>query len=102
MSISAKELAQKLNISAATVSMVLNRKPGISEKTRNLVLDAAREYGYDFSKKWDTAEEKGSILYVIYKKHGTVVADTPFFSQLTEGIEQACKGKGFELQITYF
>ncbi len=50
MSISAKELAQKLNISAATVSMVLNRKPGISEKTRNLVLDAAREYGYDFSK----------------------------------------------------
>ena len=69
MSISAKELAQKLNISAATVSMVLNRKPGISEKTRNLVLDAAREYGYDFSKKWDTAEEKGSILYVIYKKH---------------------------------
>ncbi len=30
MSISAKELAQKLNISAATVSMVLNRKPGIS------------------------------------------------------------------------
>ena len=48
MSISAKELAQKLNISAATVSMVLNRKPGISEKTRNLVLEAAREYGYDF------------------------------------------------------
>lgn len=102
MAISAKELAKKLNISAATVSMVLNRKPGISEKTRTLVLEAAREYGYDFSKKLEASEEKGSILYVIYKKHGTVVADTPFFSQLTEGIEQACKGKGYELQITYF
>lgn len=102
MSISAKELAQKLNISAATVSMVLNRKPGISEKTRNTVIDAAKEYGYDFSKKWDLSEEKGNIQYVIYKKHGTVVGDTPFFSQVTEGIEQACKADGYELQINYF
>lgn len=102
MSISAKELAEKLNISAATVSMVLNRRPGISEKTRTMVIEAAKEYGYDFSKKWDFSQEKGSIQYVIYKKHGTVVGDTPFFSQLTEGIEQACKAEGFELQITYF
>ena len=102
MSISAKELAQKLNISAATVSMVLNRKPGISEKTRNIVIEAAKEYGYDFSKKWNLSEEKGNIQYVIYKKHGTVVGDTPFFSQMTEGIEKACKAEGYELQINYF
>lgn len=102
MSISAKELAQKLNISAATVSMVLNHKPGISEKTRNMVIDAAKEYGYDFAKKWDAGDDKGSILYVIYKKHGTVVGDTPFFSQVTEGIEHACKMEGYELSITYF
>lgn len=101
MSITAKELAKKLNISAATVSMVLNQKPGISEKTRNLVMEAAKENGYDFSKRGDGTEEKGSILYVIYKKHGTVVTDTPFFSRLTEGIEQSCKAKGYELQITY-
>ena len=73
MSISAKELAKRLNISAATVSMVLNKKPGISEKTRNLVIEAAKEYGYDFSRKWDPHEEKGTIQYVIYKKDGTVV-----------------------------
>lgn len=102
MSISAKELAQKLNISAATVSMVLNRKPGISEKTRNMVIEAAKEYGYDFSKKWDSGEAKGIIQYVIYKKHGTVVGDTPFFAQVIEGIEQACRAEGYELSITYF
>ena len=45
MAISAKELAEKLGISAATVSMVLNKKPGISEATRTMVLDAARQYG---------------------------------------------------------
>lgn len=102
MSISAKELAKRLNISAATVSMVLNKKPGISEKTRNLVIEAAKEYGYDFSRKWDPHEEKGTIQYVIYKKDGTVVGDTPFFSQVTEGIDQACKDEGYELQVTYF
>lgn len=102
MSISAKELAKKLNISAATVSMVLNRKPGISEKTRNMVIEGAKEYGYDFSKKWDLSEGKGNIQYVIYKKHGTVVSDTPFFAQVTEGIQQTCKAEGYELQISYF
>ena len=70
MSISAKELAQKLNLSAATVSMVLNRKPGISEKTRNMVLSAAREYGYDFSRKGDPDAPRGVIQLVIYKKLG--------------------------------
>lgn len=102
MSISAKELAQRLNISAATVSMVLNRKPGISEKTRNMVLSAAREYGYDFSKKGDPDAPKGVFQLIIYKKHGAVVTDTHFFAQLTEGIDLGCKEAGFELQISYF
>ncbi len=102
MSISAKELAKKLNISAATVSMVLNNKPGISEKTRELVLSAAHEYGFDFSKLEAKASASGNIQLVIYKKHGIVVTDTPFFSQLLEGIEQCCKNKSYSLQITYF
>lgn len=101
MAISAKELAQKLNLSAATVSMALNNKPGISDRTRLIVLEAAQKYGCHISKKTDSAEE-GSILYVIYKKHGAIVADTPFFSQLTEGIQQICRDKGYELLIYYF
>lgn len=101
MAISAKELAQKLNLSAATVSMALNNKPGISDRTRLTVLEAAKEYGVNLSKKTDPAED-GSILYVIYRKHGAIVADTPFFSQLTEGIQQLCRDKGYELLIYYF
>lgn len=101
MSISAKEIAAKLNISTATVSMVLNDKPGISEKTRELVLSTAKEYGYNFSKKNKTTH-KGVIDFIIYKEHGTIVTDTPFFSQLTEGIDRGCKQAGYELLITYF
>lgn len=102
MSISAKELAKKLNISAATVSMVFNDKPGISEKTREQVLSAARKYGFDLSKFEAKTTASGSIQLVIYKKYGVVVTDTPFFSQLLEGAEQCCKNMNFSLQITYF
>ncbi len=102
MIISAKELAQRLNISAATVSMVLNNKPGISEKTRQMVLEAAREFGYQPSRKQEEAPSKGTIQFVIYKKHGAIVTDTPFFSQVTEGIDAGCKEAGYELQIFYF
>ena len=37
MSITAKELARKLGLSAAAVSMALNNKPGVSESTRQKV-----------------------------------------------------------------
>ena len=101
MAISAKEIAEKLNISAATVSMVLNNKPGISEATRKKVIDAAHKYGFDFS-KLENKTFSGIIQLIIYKKHGMVVTDTPFFSHLLEGIEQCCREKNFSLQIKYF
>ena len=43
----------------------------------------------------------GAIYFVIYKKHGTVVADTPFFSQVSEGISQGCKKNDYRLKISY-
>ena len=71
MSITAKELAQRLHLSAATVSMVLNRKPGISDETRDLVLSEAKRCGYDFSKI--KTPPPGTVYLVVYKKHGEVV-----------------------------
>ena len=38
MSITAKELARKLNLSQTAVSMALNNKPGVSTETRRLRL----------------------------------------------------------------
>lgn len=82
--------------------MVLNNRPGISDKTRERVLNAAQKYGYDFSRIDGRAAAEGSIQLIIYKKHGIVVSDTPFFSQLVESIEQGCRDAHLTLQITYF
>ena len=41
MSITAKELAQKLGLSQTAVSMALNNKPGVSTETRRMIIEAA-------------------------------------------------------------
>jgi len=41
-----KEIAKKLNISHVAVSYAMNGLPGVSEETRQKVLDAANEMGY--------------------------------------------------------
>ena len=51
MSITAKELAAKLGLSESAISLALNDKPGVSRATRRRVIEAAKAYGYDFSKR---------------------------------------------------
>ena len=102
MNISAKELAKLINVSPATVSMVFNNKPGISDATRELVLKTAAEYGYAPKKNESSGASSRIIQLVNYKKHGKVAADTPFFSQLTEGISTECTRQGCALHISYF
>ncbi len=101
MGITAKELAEKLNLSAAAVSMALHNKPGVSTQTRQLVYDTALKYGFDFSKISEKKQVDGSIYLVIYQKHGTVVADTPFFSKVIEGVSLGCKNQYYKMKTSY-
>ncbi len=101
MGITAKELAKELHLSEAAISMALNDKPGVSTQTRQRVKEAAEKYGYDFTRITGRHSPTGSIYFAIYRRHGAVVADTPFFSELSEGIRQACRDKGYKLNIIY-
>ena len=53
----------------------------------------AQEIGYVSSVKVN------SIKFVIYKRDGLVVADTPFFAALIEGVDQACRDAGYDTVI---
>ena len=102
LSVTAKELAAQLGLSESAVSIALNNRPGVSTATRRRVMDAARDAGYDFSRRAVAqSEKKGSICFVIYKKSGAVVDDTPFFSELSEGISLSCKKAHYDLTIRY-
>ena len=102
MSITAKELAAKLGLSESAISLALNDKPGVSRETRRRVIEAAKAYGYDFSKKASAATgKKGTICFAIYKKSGAVVSDTPFFSTLTDGISMGCRRQHYDCVVRY-
>ena len=102
MSITGKELAAILGLSESAVSLALNDKPGVSRATRQRVIEAAKQYGFDFSSKTVTAVgKKGTICFVIYKKSGAVVSDTPFFSTLTDGISMGCRRRRYDCVVRY-
>ena len=75
-----KELAEILDLSPATVSLVLNNRPGISEATRKKVKDAVIELGCEDMINIKEKKKK-TLLFVVYRKNTT---DDKFqrFSQL--------------------
>lgn len=101
MAVTGKELAEQLGISAAAVSMALNGKPGVGDALRAEIIEAARAHGYDFSRVEGKREREGAVAFVIYKKSGAVVTDSPFFSQLAEGISRGCRLNQCALRVFY-
>lgn len=102
MSVTAKELAQKLGISATAVSMALNNKPGVSTETRAKIIKAAEEYGYDFSKIKKTPGRDGSVYIIFYKTHDAILSYTPIFNELYDGVRSVCQKEHFAVKIMQF
>lgn len=101
MAVRIKDIADALGLSNATVSMVINNKPGVSPETRKKVMKMLVESGYRahlLSKAPIPGEE---IAFIVCKKHGRVVGDTPFFARIIEEMEHACRDAGHTLSITY-
>lgn len=99
MGITAKELAKKLNLSATAVSIALNNKPGVSPKTRELVIAEAEKYGYDFTRLALKKNHAGDIYCIICRTHNAILNYTPIFSEITDGIEAECRRNDFRLRI---
>lgn len=101
MKVTAKEIAQQLGLSQAAVSLALRGRPGVSEATRRQVLAKAQKLG--FAPPEHAQEDPSNMIQlVIFKRHGKVVADTPFFQQLTEGVAERAQELGYHLSVTFF
>lgn len=97
-----RTLAAQLGVSTATISMVLNNKPGISDETRERVLAEVKAAGYNIRRNSAVSRKpKDNVSLIVYKKHGKVIGDTPFFSTLIESIEKKADLEGYRLNIRY-
>lgn len=93
-----QDIARIAGVSPGTVSNALNNRKGVGKEKREKILKIAEELGYY---KNINKEESKAIRFIIYKKHGYVVSDTPFFSALIEGIERECRAEGYEMLISH-
>ncbi len=106
MRVKYKDIANELGISTTAVSLALNNKPGVSEETRSKVFELYRSQMYAVNPQ--SAEvsmsriEHEPILLVIHKKHGEIINDNPFFSDLIATIEQELMSQSFPLRILHF
>lgn len=97
MKVTAKQVAERMGISAAAVSMALNNKPGVSLEMRHKIIDTATEMGYDFTRINSKNARSNTIAFIFF--HRNMVFDTPFFSDLTVSVETTIKEKGYQFCV---
>lgn len=93
MKVNIKQISQITGFSPATVSNALNYKRGVNAETAAKVRRVAQNLGY-FEENRIT-----KVKFVIFKRTGVVVEDTPFFPAMITGVEEECRSCGMEMQI---
>lgn len=100
--VTARDVAKAAGVSPATVSLVFRNKEGVGRDTRKRVLEVAKKIGFQYDAPVEP-RKTSTLLLVIYKQHGRVVADTPFFESLIKGVSDTTYQLGYHrLSISYF
>ena len=105
MKLKNKDIAKLLGISTTAVSLAINNRPGVSEETRQKVLELLNEsLQSEFSKVHEekTGINAGLIVMCIHKKHGAIINDKPFFSELIETAQQTCMSFSYMFSIVNY
>jgi LacI family transcriptional regulator len=98
-----KDVAKAANVSAATVSLVLNNKPGVSEATRQKVLQITQSLVNATPNQFipnDGSPKTIRFLKII--KHGHVLNrdHNVFIASYLDGLEAEARTKGYNLEVT--
>lgn len=100
--VTSKDVAQLAGVSRTTVSLVLNKVPGISisKATRQRVLEAAQTLNYHpnaAGQKLVSGKSK-TLGLVLCQSHEQVITDA-FLPQVILGVEQAALEQGFNVLL---
>ncbi len=107
MRLKAKDIAAALGISPATVSLVLNNKPGVKSTTRKRVQNyiLMEEEKNNCKLMVEYKESKGTVLMLNYIKHGIILKQRESRRDplLFDDFEHICNKAGyrFDYQVFY-
>lgn len=103
MRIRIKDIASAASVSPAAVSMALNNRPGIGEKTRQKILTIARSMNYDIERSSNLLHNKKTTIRFLYiSRHGHVVnhEHEVFIANYIDGMSLAASKFSFALEIS--
>lgn len=94
-----KDLAQHLDLSIGTVSRALNDKPDVNPKTRQRVLDAARELGYrpNHSGRSLRHGRTNTVGLVLETGSASTLGGDTFFMHLIDAMQERLYDNGLDL-----
>lgn len=105
MSSTVKDVAELAGVSATTVSFVMNGKDGISQETRDRVMQAAKTLKYSQRAARSTKSDPlGTLCFLKIARHGhTVNRDhNTFISDYIDGMSREASASGYKLEIVSF
>lgn len=90
------DVARRAGVSRSVVSAVLNNTPGIgvSEETREAVLEAIRELDYHVDAQARSMKTGKSMCLAAYGDLGH-----PLFLQVLEGMQRSCEARGYQILL---
>ena len=97
-----RELASQLNISPAALSLILNNKPGVSDATRMKIKKQLSDMGYAHLIRKNDIAVLDQIAFIVYKRHGKILDQHPFFLLMMEGIETHARKYNYQVILTSF
>lgn len=104
MNITITDIAQMAKVSPATVSLVLNGKPGVGSETRDRVLKIATDCNYKGLLKENSTLKRNTILFLQIVKHGCILNENhkSFIADYIEGAEQEARKSGYSLEVSTY
>ncbi len=99
-----KDIAQAVNVSPFTVSVVLNgarSNTRVSEATRERILTAAREMGYLPNSLARALRKSSTNILGLYFGYGHLEPHDPFHAEVLTGLQRGCESCEKDLMIHY-
>ncbi|SFL69623.1 LacI family DNA-binding transcriptional regulator [Halanaerobium salsuginis] len=95
MKVTIKDIAHKADVSVSTVSKALNEKKGVSNFTRQKIINVAKELGY-FSQYTKNDLKTYNLAFVISRRH-IPVFNNPFYVRVIAGVEIEAEKNDYNL-----
>lgn len=94
-----ESIAKKAGVSAATVSLALNNRRGVSKQTRELILGIVKEVGY--KKRPSRAVMRGSVQFLNLIRHGHTLNENHnmFISDYIDGITHSARDLQLRVEV---